>query len=105
MRMSSHENMFLCVYIYNTNTRMYTTYVCIYIYVYIYVYIYIYIYTYVYTYAQMIRALVEQIGTLRPAPRTEFRGGSCCGSQIGWRGHIYNFLQGYVKHILRHPFP
>ena len=35
------------------------------------------------------QAEIKDISTLRPAPSTEFRGGYCCGSQIGWGGHIF----------------
>ena len=35
---------------------------------------------------------VKDISTLRPAPSTEFRGGSCCDSQIGWGPHICKVL-------------
>ena len=34
--------------------------------------------------------------TLRPAPSTEFRGGSCRDSQIGWRPHICKALPGCI---------
>ena len=39
---------------------------------------------------------VQDMLTLRPAPRTEFRGGSHCDSQIGWRGHICKIWPGCV---------
>ena len=32
--------------------------------------------------------------TLRPAPRTELRGGSRCDSQIGWGPHIRQVFPG-----------
>ena len=32
--------------------------------------------------------------TLRPAPSTEFEGGSQCDSQIRWGAHICKFLPG-----------
>ena len=35
--------------------------------------------------------------TLRPAPSTEFRGGSCRDSQIGWRPHICKVLPGCIR--------
>ena len=35
--------------------------------------------------------------TLRPAPSTEFRGGSCRDSQIGWRPHICKVLPECIK--------
>ena len=38
------------------------------------------------------QAEIKDISTLRLAPSTEFRGGSCCGSQIGWGGHIFKIL-------------
>ena len=34
--------------------------------------------------------------TLRPAPSTEFRGGSHCDSQIGWGPHIFKVLPGCI---------
>ena len=34
--------------------------------------------------------------TLRPAPSTEFRRGSCCSSQIGWGPNICKVLPGCV---------
>ena len=37
---------------------------------------------------------VKDMFTLRPAPGTEFRSGSCCGSQIGWGPHICKVLSG-----------
>ena len=33
---------------------------------------------------------------LRPAPSTEFRGGSRCDSQIGWGPHICKVLPGCI---------
>ena len=39
---------------------------------------------------------VEDMFTLRPAPDTEFRGGSCCDSQIGWGPHIFKVLPGCI---------
>ena len=39
---------------------------------------------------------VKDMFTLRPAPSTEFRGGSCCGSQIGWGPHICKVLPGCI---------
>ena len=39
---------------------------------------------------------VKDMFTLRPAPGTEFRGGSCCGSQIGWGPHICKVLSGCI---------
>ncbi len=37
--------------------------------------------------------------TSRPAPSTEFRGGSHCDSQIGWGRHICKVLPGCItKH-------
>ena len=42
------------------------------------------------------RAEVKDISTLRPAPSTEFRGGSCCNSQMGWRPHICKILPGCI---------
>ena len=39
---------------------------------------------------------VKDMFTLRPAPGTEFRGGSCCGSQIGWGVHICKVLSGCI---------
>ena len=39
---------------------------------------------------------VKDMCTLRPAPGTEFRGGSCCGSQIGWGPHICKVLSGCI---------
>ena len=41
-------------------------------------------------------AKVKDIVTLRPATSTEFRGGSCCGSQIGWGPHICKVLPGCI---------
>ena len=38
------------------------------------------------------RVEVKDIFILRPAPSTEFRGGSRCDSQIGWRPHICKVL-------------
>ena len=35
--------------------------------------------------------------TLRLAPSTEFRGGSCRDSQIGWRPHICKVWPGCIK--------
>ena len=34
--------------------------------------------------------------TLRLAPSTEIRGGSCCGSQIAWGCHICKVLPGCI---------
>ncbi len=34
--------------------------------------------------------------TLRPAPSTEFQGGSCCGGEIGWGPHICKVLPGCI---------
>ena len=39
---------------------------------------------------------VKDMFTLRPAPGTEFRGGSCCGSQIGRGPHICEVLSGCI---------
>jgi len=39
------------------------------------------------------------------SPRTEIRGGSCCGSRIGWTGKIYIFGAGYVKTHSTTPIP
>ena len=39
---------------------------------------------------------VKDILTLRPAPSTEFRGGSHCDSQIGWGPHICKVLPGCI---------
>ena len=39
---------------------------------------------------------VEDISTLRPAPSTECRGGSCCDSQMGWGLHICKALPGRI---------
>ena len=39
---------------------------------------------------------VKGIFTLRPAPRTEFRGGSHCDSQIGWGPYIFKVLPGCI---------
>ena len=39
---------------------------------------------------------VKDMFTLRPAPSTEFRGGSCCGSRIGWGPHICKVLPGCI---------
>ena len=40
---------------------------------------------------------VEDICTLRPAPRTQFRGGSCRDNQIGWRPYICKVLPGCMR--------
>ncbi len=40
---------------------------------------------------------VKDMFTLRPAPGTEFRGGSCCGCQIGWGPHICKVLSGCIS--------
>ena len=37
---------------------------------------------------------VEDMFTLRPAPSTKIRGGSCCGSQIGSWPNIFKVLSG-----------
>ena len=37
---------------------------------------------------------VKDVFTLRPAPSTEFEGGSQCDSQIRWEAHICKFLPG-----------
>jgi hypothetical protein len=42
------------------------------------------------------RVKVEDMCTLRPAPSTEFRGGSCCDSQIGWGPHTCKVLPGGI---------
>ena len=39
---------------------------------------------------------VRDISTLRPAPSTECRGGSCCDSQMGWGPHICKVLPGRI---------
>ena len=39
---------------------------------------------------------VKHVFTLRPAPSTEFEGGSQCDSQIHWEAHICKVLQGYI---------
>ena len=39
---------------------------------------------------------IEDILNLKTAPSTEFWRGSCCDSQIGWRGHICKFLPGCI---------
>ena len=38
------------------------------------------------------QAEVKDTSTLRPAPSTEFRGGSHCDSQVGWGPNIYKVL-------------
>ena len=40
---------------------------------------------------------VKYILTLGPVPSTEFRGGSCSGSQISWGPHICKVLPGCIK--------
>ena len=42
------------------------------------------------------QAEIKAISTLRPAPSTEFRGGSHCDSQIGWGHHICKVLRGCI---------
>ena len=39
---------------------------------------------------------VEDMFTLRPAPDTEFRSGSCWGSQIDWGRNICKVLPGCI---------
>ena len=39
---------------------------------------------------------IKDVHTSRPAPSTEFRRGSCCHCQIGWRPYIFKVLPGYV---------
>ena len=39
---------------------------------------------------------IRDVFTLRLAPSTEFRGGSCCSSQIDWGPNIRKVLPGYV---------
>ena len=39
----------------------------------------------------------KDIFTLRPAPGTEVRGGSCCDSQIDWRPNHCKALQGCIR--------
>ena len=46
---------------------------------------------------------VKDISTLRPVPSTEFRGGSCCGSQISWGPHICKVLPGCIKTCSKTP--
>ena len=46
---------------------------------------------------------VKYILTLRPVPGTEFRGGSCSGSQISWGPHIGKVLPGYIKRRSKTP--
>ena len=45
---------------------------------------------------------IEGIRTLRPAPRSEFQGGSYSGSQIGWGDHICKVCQVMWKRILEY---
>ena len=42
------------------------------------------------------RVEVKDISTLRPAPSTEFGGGSHCDNQIGWGSHIFKVLPGCI---------
>ena len=39
---------------------------------------------------------IKDLFDLRPAPSTEFRGGSHCDSQIGWGHHICKVLRGCI---------
>ena len=39
---------------------------------------------------------IEDMLTLRPAPTTEFRGGSCCGIQIDWGPNICKVSPGCI---------
>ena len=49
------------------------------------------------------QAEIKDISTLRMAPSTEFRGGSCGGSQIGWGPIFAKFCHDALQLILRHP--
>ena len=42
------------------------------------------------------RVKIKDVFISRPAPSTEFRRGSCCHSQIGWRPYICKVLPGCV---------
>ena len=46
---------------------------------------------------------VKDMLTSRPAPSTEFRGGSCLDSQIGWRPNIFKVLPGCIKAYSKTP--
>ena len=46
---------------------------------------------------------VKEMFNLRPAPATEFQGGSCCGSQIGWRLDIRKILAGCTRTYSKAP--
>ena len=37
------------------------------------------------------------MGALRPVPRTEFRGDSCCASHFAWRYNIFKMLPGGIE--------
>ncbi len=39
---------------------------------------------------------MKDMFNLRPAPSTEFRGHSCCGSQIGWGPNSCEVLPGCI---------
>ena len=43
------------------------------------------------------QAEIKDISTLRPAPSTEFEGGSGCNSQIGWGPHVCKVLAGCIS--------
>ena len=47
---------------------------------------------------------MKDISTLRPAPGTEFQGGSQCDSQTGREAHICKVFQDAQQSILGHPW-
>jgi len=40
----------------------------------------------------------KDIRAFRPAPSTEFRGGTCCGSHLGWGAYLQNLSRGVETH-------